>query len=215
MRAAKLRKDGIPKRSGLREGDRRVARTLAFKLQVVDEFRRLQQRKEAGQCASPLQAVARRFGVNKSLVSMWAAGEMRIRSAATQANRSRLSLHPGGRCRFPLAEEEVFAAYTLRRAKGQRVTARFLRVAMRRAIHQRYGEEAASSFRASPRWLQAFARRHRISLRRKTNSKHLPVEERVDKIKRWHARFRRRLKRGSNKATLASPGPHLNRPGAL
>ena len=69
MRAAKLRKDGIPKRSGLREGDRRVARTLAFKLQVVDEFRRLQQRKEAGQCASPLQAVARRFGVNKSLVS--------------------------------------------------------------------------------------------------------------------------------------------------
>ena len=51
MRAAKLRKDGIPKRSGLREGDRRVARTLAFKLQVVDEFRRLQQRKEAGQCA--------------------------------------------------------------------------------------------------------------------------------------------------------------------
>ena len=198
MRAAKLRKDGIPKRSGLREGDRRVARTLAFKLQVVDEFRRLQQRKEAGQCASPLQAVARRFGVNKSLVSKWAAGEMRIRSAATQANRSRLSLHPGGRCRFPLAEEEVFAAYTLHRAKGQRVTARFLRVAMRRAIHQRYGEEAASSFRASPRWLQAFARRHRISLRRKTNSKHLPVEARVDKIKRWHARFRRRLKRGSN-----------------
>ena len=52
MRAAKLRKDGIPKRSGLSEGDRRVARTLAFKLQVVDEFRRLQQRKEAGQCAS-------------------------------------------------------------------------------------------------------------------------------------------------------------------
>ena len=90
MRAAKLRKDGIPKRSGLREGDRRVARTLAFKLQVVDEFRRLQQRKEAGQCTSPLQAVARRFGVNKSLVSKWAAGETRIRSAATQANRSRL-----------------------------------------------------------------------------------------------------------------------------
>ena len=35
----KLRKDGIPKRSGLREGDRRVGRALSLKLQVVDEYR--------------------------------------------------------------------------------------------------------------------------------------------------------------------------------
>ena len=35
----KLRIDGIPKRSGLREGDRRVGRALSLMLQVIDEYR--------------------------------------------------------------------------------------------------------------------------------------------------------------------------------
>ena len=51
MRVPKLRKDGTPKRSGLCEGDRRVARTLQFKLQVVEEYRSLQQGKAEGRCA--------------------------------------------------------------------------------------------------------------------------------------------------------------------
>ena len=37
--ASPRRRGGGHKRSGLRDGDRRVARTLRFKLQVVDEYR--------------------------------------------------------------------------------------------------------------------------------------------------------------------------------
>ena len=114
-----------------------------------------------------------------------------------QASATRFSLHPGSKCRFPLAEADAYAVYEKRRANGMRVTARFLRVAMRRSILERHGEEVASSFRASHRWLQAFARRHHVSLRRKTNCKHMPVESRLAKCKRWHARFRRRLRHSS------------------
>ena len=71
----KLRKDGIPKRSGLREGDRRVGRALSLKLQVVDEYRLRQRQKAGGHCCAPLQETATQFNVHKSLVSKWAAQE--------------------------------------------------------------------------------------------------------------------------------------------
>ena len=116
----------------------------------------------------------------------------------TQTSAARFSLHSGSKCRFPLAEADTYAVCKEHRTNGLRVTARFLRVAMRRSILEHYGEVAAASFRASHRWLQAFARRHRLSLRRKTNSKHVPIEARLAKCKRWHARFRRRLRRASS-----------------
>ena len=54
---------------GLRQGDRRVGRTLRFKLQVVDEYRWLRRRKAEGRCDAPLREAAARFGVHKSLAS--------------------------------------------------------------------------------------------------------------------------------------------------
>ena len=194
----KLRKDGIPKHSGLREGDRRVGRALSLKLQVVDEYRLRQRQKAGGHCCAPLQETATQFNVHKSLVSKWAAQEDELRRVLTQTSAVRFSLHPGSKCRFPLAEAYTYTACKEHRTNGLRVTARFLRVAMRRSILEHYGEVAAASFRASHRWLQAFARRHRLSLRRKTNSKHMPIESRLAKCKRWHARFRRRLRRESS-----------------
>ena len=66
---------------GLRQGDRRVGRTLRFKLQVVDEYRWLQRRKAEGECDAPVREAAARFGVHKSLVSKWAAQEVALRRA--------------------------------------------------------------------------------------------------------------------------------------
>ena len=66
---------------GLRQGDRRVGRTLRFKLQVVDEYRWLRRRKAEGRCDAPLREAAARFGVHKSLVCKWAAQEAALRRA--------------------------------------------------------------------------------------------------------------------------------------
>ena len=205
----KLRKDGKPKRSGLQEGDRRAGRALSLKLQVIDEYRMRQRQKASGQICAPLDETAKKFSVHKSLVSKWAAKEEELRSVVAQTSVTRFSLHPGSKCRFPLAEADTYAVYEKHRSNGMRVTARFLRVAMRRSILARYGEEAAALFRASHRWLQAFARRHHLSLRRKTNCKNVPVEARLAKCKRWHAHFRRRLRRSSS-TPLAPRRPNLH-----
>lgn len=154
----KLRKDGILKRSGLVEGDRRVGRALSLKLQVVDEYRLRQRQKANGHCDTPLHVTATQFNVHKSLVSKWAAKEDELRRVVTQTSAVRFSLHPGSKCHFPLAAADTYAVCKEHRTNGLRVTARFLRVAMRRSILEHYGEAAAASFRASHRWLQAFAR---------------------------------------------------------
>ena len=51
-------------------------------------------------------------------------------------------------------------------------------------------------FKASCQWLTTFTKIYSMSLRRRSNKKHLSVEERKPKCQRWHARFRRRLKNG-------------------
>ena len=121
----KLRIDGIPKRSGLREGDRRVGRALSLKLQVVDEYRLRQRQKAGGHCCSPLLETAKQFNVHKSLVSKWAAQEDELRRVLTQTSAVRFSLHPGSKCRFPLAEADTYAVCKEHRTNGLRVIARF------------------------------------------------------------------------------------------
>ena len=59
-------------------------------------------------------------------------------------------------------------------------------------------KEAANKFDARKTWLQRFCSRFRISLRRKTNCKKVPVMLRLGKLKRYFALFRQRLRSFSN-----------------
>ena len=65
---------------------------------------------------------------------------------------------------------------------------------MKRTVRRHYGEDAGNCFKASANWLFRFTKHFSMSLRRKINGKHMSLEERLLKCKRWHARFRRRLK---------------------
>jgi len=108
---------------------------------------------------------------------------------------------------------ELHGLYRLRRRGdgaekkgGQRVTGLWLRIQMKRLVRKHCGDHAADCFKASRHWLQNFARRFGISWRRKSNTKAEPVEVRLPKIRRWHARLRRRLKRrGKQSGTTLHP----------
>ena len=63
----------------------------------------------------------------------------------------------------------------------------WLRLTMKRTIMTHYGELAAATFKASARWLNKFTDEYNMGLRKKSNVKHLSVEEREPKCKRWHA----------------------------
>ena len=86
------------------------------------------------------------------------------------------------------------------REKGRRVSGRFIRVAMRKEIRASLGNDEADKFRASPGWFNAFLRRNNLSLRVKSISKSASLEQRLPKVKRWHARLRRRLRKGQQRS---------------
>ena len=207
------------KQSGLKEGDKRSPRTIFFKYEVVKHYRRLQKLKEQGLCANPNDDTAEYFNVSKGQVSGWANQEEQLRAALLHVNvisgkgkrkklgdeklvpftsraARRCTLHKGALRPFAVAEAEVHALYREKRRKGLRVSGHILRVMMKKTVKKFYGEKVAAKFKASSAWLQRFTRAFDMSLRCKTNKKHLSIEERLPTCKRWHARFRRRLKGG-------------------
>ena len=209
--------DGRPKQTGLRPGDKRVPRTLYYKLEIVKTLRRFEQLQKLGLCPYPNQATTDAWpGVLKGDVTKYGKAEAELRKALThehhvarkQKNRQgtmaafksraarQVSLHPGRTVPFAAAETELHAGYRAKRRGGERVSGQWLRISMKRLVREFYGDDAADGFKASKLWLRQFARRFGISLRRKSNAKAEPVEMRLPKIKRWHARLRRRLKRG-------------------
>lgn len=209
------------KRSGLREGMARGhARTVHFKYEVVMQYRRQQERKKLGIITDPGTATVSFFGgITHGQVSGWAKMEEKLRAALLNENQRRrkgrkcdptalvnfksraarkFTLHSGGNRKFAAAEAEVHALYKERREKGLRVKGHFLRIQMKRCVARIYGEETARLFKASRKWLFKFTKHYNMSLRVITNKKNQSVEERAAKCKRWHARFRRRLKRGTH-----------------
>ena len=100
--------------------------------------------------------------------------------------------------RFARAEEIVHEQNVHHRKQGRPIGPKFLRQAMRREVQKIAADDqcdmkvriAARAFRGGSTWLQRFCRRWGMCLRRKTNVKKIPIEERAKKIKRWMAIFR-------------------------
>ena len=105
-------------------------------------------------------------------------------------------MHRGASVKYPLAEAAVKKLFLKQRKSGRRVTERWLVVTMRKQVRAIYGDAAAESFKGSHGWLINFSSRECITLRRGSNNKPMCTSDRIPKIKRWHARLRRRLKRG-------------------
>ena len=223
---AKPRADGKAKQSGLHQGDvRNPNHTLYFRLEVVKKFREFERLQKLGRCAAPGLATSAHFnGLSTSNITRWKDAEERLRGellhehATMQPKRNhkgklvpfsskgarRLSLHRGSLRPFAAAEVELHAEYRVRRRGngadrkgGERVTGHWFKIRMKQLVRKHYGDDAAAGFKGSKRWLAGFTRCFGISLRSKSNSKSEPVEVRLPKIQRWHARLRRRLKRGT------------------
>lgn len=55
----------------------------------------------------------------------------------------------------------------------------------------------AREFKSSDTWLRRFVRRNGLAVRQRSNHNSQSVHERVPGLRQWHARLRRRLKRGA------------------
>lgn len=210
-------KDGRLKRSGLKEGMRRTPHSLLFKWRVAVDYQYFRDLKAQGILSNPLQRTSEQYhGLAESNIFKWhvqrdklqrvlmhelsgctvkKGREGKIISFSTKQAR-RCSLSTGRTLKFGAAEAELLKEFKAQRKAGLKVTERWLCITMKRHILNHYGEEAAATFKASYGWLWKFCSRNNLSWRRSNNHKHQDVQERLPRIKRWHARLRLRLKQG-------------------
>jgi hypothetical protein len=180
---------------------KRAARSLKFKQSCILDYDEL---KNMWPSENVSVLVASCHGINKNLLNTWLRKRKEIFEAtALTAKRTQKGFQPHAqkirrqKGRFAEAEAEVYRLFTVERQKGKRMGPRWLCQCARREVRTNYHgtplEEAASKFDAKNGWLRRFCSRFRISLRRKTNCKKVPVLLRLGKLKRYFALFRLRL----------------------
>mmetsp|Transcript_95750 Transcript_95750/g.187978 ORF Transcript_95750/g.187978 Transcript_95750/m.187978 type:complete len:293 (-) Transcript_95750:831-1709(-) len=145
-------------------------------------------------------------GLPECTVSDW------LRTPTSRAKIVRDWMHDpsskrGGQCargkvakgQFHAAEEILFKEILKRRERGRRVSPRFVSRTMKILVNTIYEKDAdidellwkkAESFVPSPSWRCRFYGRYQLTIRRRTNKKSLPLAERIEKWKKFHAGLR-------------------------
>ena len=134
--------------------------------------------------------VSRKHGLKKKHVGQVVEPKLRSRGAR------RTTLHRGRAPAYAALQVELHKLYRVRRLAGKRTSGFWLRKKMKILVCVHASDDAAKSFKASTFWLRGWARRFGVSLRRKSNNRSESLELRLPRIKRWHARLRRRLRGG-------------------
>jgi hypothetical protein len=94
--------------------------------------------------------------------------------------------------RFAEAENALVVAFKARRARGRKVSARWLTAMMRQLVRIHHPEHA-DSFKGGPMWRRRLASRFKLSVRRKTNAKNKTWADTEPILLRYLRTLRRRL----------------------
>ena len=94
--------------------------------------------------------------------------------------------------RFAAMEAELFARFKARRARGRKVSGRWL-TAMGRQLMLALHPDQAASFKGGKSWRRRFALRFKIGMRRKTNAKNKTWADTEPILIRYFKTLRRRL----------------------
>ena len=131
------------------------------------------------------------FEVDRKQVRNWIKSEKKIRSLKGSKKAARY-----GKAKFPSMEKELHAKFVDMRKEGKRVKRWWFNSKAREILKEKHPQEA-SSFNYSNRWFQAFRRRYRVSLRRKTHAAQKSPAALRSAIENFHAKLLRERKRGN------------------
>ena len=138
------------------------------------------------------KTVAESFGISESLLSKWRKSEETIYSAAADDMRKALTKTALTRCagtaRYPAMESKLVADIKRLRARGRHLSIRWL-VTRARAIFAAEYPDDEGVFLASRNWRRRFARRHKLTRLKVSNTKSTSVEERLPLVREFHQKL--------------------------
>eukprot|EP00794_Sanderia_malayensis_P013638 gene13638-15064_t len=155
---------------------RRKSYTLHFKLKVIDELQNFVKSK------------------NFSDKYKYIAEKLEYPNQCASTGRTRRILRKFRLRKYSLAESRIVSDIKQQRTKGFKVSGRWIKIKMKQAIREFYGNEMAEHFKASKNWLYRFTQRNELSLRRKTNSKKLSGNDKLPIIQNFHRQLRQDIK---------------------
>jgi len=126
------------------------------------------------------------YNRSKKNVSDWRRDRIRLLRARSEStgNGSLRYLQMVSRVFFPEAEDRLFMSFHILRDKiGLKTGDIWLRLEMRNIL-AKLKPPGWDEFCLSPGWLSGFKRRYRISSQVRTNKKHCPIEERLQRSQR-------------------------------
>jgi hypothetical protein len=168
----------------------RKARSFFFKRRAL---RKLAEYEAAG-VAFPFMMAATAFGVNKSLITRWRKEEKYINQQCKCRKSAPLTKRQPFRQagQWKDVQDELASFIRGARLEGKAVSMLYVRLECKR-IFLRLHPDEFEQFRCCRSFLDKFLCRNGFALRRKTNGKTESVEQRLNGIKRFHARLRKRL----------------------
>ena len=177
---------------------RRLTRSIAFKAKVIHDYERYQKQMPAEYKGVLASIVADLWNISKNQVNTMVRNKADIlkkyHCRATR-NTCRFRQSQG---MFAKEEQKVYDSFLENRKVGRQIGPKWIRQAMQREVRKIVHDPAsvyakrlaAGAFRGGSSWLFRFAKRWNICLRRKTNVKKKPIQERAKKIQRWMALYR-------------------------
>ena len=190
-------------KAGGRKGSRkRKSYSLHFKQKILKELSEISKAKTLH---SAQTIIADKYGIHKSVLSKWKSQENKIvaendsskahshnfRNRSCASTRTRKRLTAPGKSTFLQAQQKLFKDFKSRRSLGLKVSRKWLRIRMKQCIESIDGIEAAEKFKGSQNWLNAFMKRHSISIRRRTNKKRIGNSDKLPVIQRFHKQLRK------------------------
>jgi hypothetical protein len=184
---------------GRRGAKNRRAYSLRFKLGVVFL---VEMYSAAGIIKDPQAAVAAHKEISPSLVCKWmkTAAKLKETGCSKRAKGMNRMKHP--REKFPGLTKTLKEEILELRSEGVKVSPFWARVRARQIINE---TDPDVRFTASSSWFENFLRLSHLSIRKKTNVKKLPIEQRLPKLKRWHARLEDRIIASRQAARAGEP----------
>ena len=189
------KKDGRAKNKGTQV---RQPRSAAFRLKVASEYEKYCKQYPAIK-ADIAGFVGDLYSVSSNQVHTWyRTREAILKQFKLKANRNNCRMRRK-KGRFEQAEQKLYELFLEERKACRRVGPRWLmRTAKKQVDALDPPHPLAPLFRARRGWLRRFTKRFSIALRRKSNAKKVPIEQRVPFLQRWFAVFRLFLRSSHN-----------------
>ena len=147
-----------------------------------------------------LYQTCKRFSMNSKSVMRWVKDEEKIRGSSKGSKRVKFER----RAQYPEMEAKLYMEYKELRKKGLKVKGWWFRVRAQQILTELKPD---TNFQFSNGWFLGFKKRHRISMRRATNTCQKEPEDKRSAVQCFHRNIRRKASEGEQIGPLGQWTP--------